>query len=201
MWYEFYANDFVWIFSFLQAANPYLTGMPQVGNTYSPYYAPGPIMPAIMGPDPTGVASPLSVVSQTVVQQKMPRSDRLEVSADLAPHYHHNLAHNFATAFYYEPLHHVFNNNIATFYCWIELFLLPKNFCKYIDDGIKLPTMTDDASKCHYYTGGKRIHKKLNSGLITLFVYLFSLPWFTLLYFILSIVFFSVSLINSVYFD
>ncbi|XP_065164290.1 muscleblind-like protein 2a isoform X2 [Atheta coriaria] len=61
------------------AANPYLTGMPQVGNTYSPYYAPGPIMPAIMGPDPTGVASPLSVVSQTVVQQKMPRSDRLEV--------------------------------------------------------------------------------------------------------------------------
>ncbi|XP_065164292.1 uncharacterized protein [Atheta coriaria] len=72
----------------LMAANPYLTGMPQVGNTYSPYYAPGPIMPAIMGPDPTGVASPLSVVSQTVVQQKMPRSDRLEpaaVSPLLAP--------------------------------------------------------------------------------------------------------------------
>lgn len=64
---------------FLQAANPYLTGMPQVGSTYSPYFAPGPIMPAIMGPDP-GVASPLGVVPQTVVaQQKMPRSDRLEV--------------------------------------------------------------------------------------------------------------------------
>ncbi|XP_019874090.2 muscleblind-like protein 2a isoform X3 [Aethina tumida] len=62
------------------AANPYLTGMPQVGSTYSPYFAPGPIMPTIMGPDPTGVGSPLGVVPQTVVaQQKLPRSDRLEV--------------------------------------------------------------------------------------------------------------------------
>jgi muscleblind protein len=62
------------------AANPYLAGMPQVGSTYSPYFAPGPIMPTIMGPDPTGVASPLGVVPQTVVaQQKMPRSDRLEM--------------------------------------------------------------------------------------------------------------------------
>ncbi|XP_066258533.1 muscleblind-like protein 1 isoform X2 [Euwallacea similis] len=61
------------------AANPYLTGMPQVGSTYSPYFAPGPIMPTIMQ-DPTGVGSPLGVVPQTVVaQQKMPRSDRLEV--------------------------------------------------------------------------------------------------------------------------
>ncbi|XP_063913341.1 muscleblind-like protein 2a isoform X1 [Zophobas morio] len=64
----------------VMAANPYLTGMPQVGSTYSPYFAPGPIMPTIMGPDPTGVGSPLGVVPQTVVaQQKMPRSDRLEV--------------------------------------------------------------------------------------------------------------------------
>ncbi|XP_074032637.1 splicing regulator muscleblind isoform X9 [Leptinotarsa decemlineata] len=64
----------------LMAANPYLTGMPQVGSTYSPYFAPGPIMPTIMGPDPTGVGSPLGVVPQTVVtQQKMPRSDRLEM--------------------------------------------------------------------------------------------------------------------------
>ncbi|XP_066258537.1 uncharacterized protein [Euwallacea similis] len=63
----------------LMAANPYLTGMPQVGSTYSPYFAPGPIMPTIMQ-DPTGVGSPLGVVPQTVVaQQKMPRSDRLEV--------------------------------------------------------------------------------------------------------------------------
>ncbi|KAG5899162.1 hypothetical protein JTB14_028999 [Gonioctena quinquepunctata] len=62
------------------AANPYLTGMPQVGSTYSPYFAPGPIMPTIMSHDPTGVGSPLGVVPQTVVtQQKMPRSDRLEV--------------------------------------------------------------------------------------------------------------------------
>nr|CAH7716571.1 unnamed protein product [Callosobruchus chinensis] len=70
------------------AANPYLTGMPQVGGTYSPYFAPaGPIMPTIMGApgDPTaGVGSPLGVVApQTVVaQQKMPRSDRLEGNED-----------------------------------------------------------------------------------------------------------------------
>ncbi|XP_048518506.1 protein muscleblind isoform X8 [Dendroctonus ponderosae] len=62
----------------LMAANPYLTGMPQVGSTYSPYFAPGPIMPTLMQ-DPTGVGSPLGVVPQTVVQQKMPRSDRLEM--------------------------------------------------------------------------------------------------------------------------
>jgi len=38
-------------------------------------------MPAILGPDPASVGSPLSVVPQTVVtQQKMARSDRLEVS-------------------------------------------------------------------------------------------------------------------------
>lgn len=67
----------------LQATNPYLTSMPQVGGTFSPYFThAGPIMPtAIMGPDPAGVTSPLGMVQQTVVtQQKMPRSDRLEVS-------------------------------------------------------------------------------------------------------------------------
>ncbi|XP_014205010.1 protein muscleblind isoform X3 [Copidosoma floridanum] len=65
----------------LMATNPYLTGMPQVGNTYSPYFAPSPIMPAIMGPaDPTGVGSPLGVVPQTVAMpQKMQRTDRLEM--------------------------------------------------------------------------------------------------------------------------
>jgi len=64
----------------LMATNPYLSGMPQVGSTYNPYFAPGPIMPTIVGPDPTGVGSPLSVVPQTVVtQQKMPRTDRLEM--------------------------------------------------------------------------------------------------------------------------
>lgn len=72
---------------FPQATNPYLTGMPQVGNTYSPYFAPSPIMPAIMGPaDPTGVGSPLGVVPQAVAMpQKMPRTDRLEVC--LPPNY------------------------------------------------------------------------------------------------------------------
>ncbi|KAJ8680497.1 hypothetical protein QAD02_016284 [Eretmocerus hayati] len=65
----------------LMATNPYLTGMPQVGNTYSPYFTTSPMMPTIMGPaDPTGVGSPLGVVQQTVAMpQKMPRSDRLEV--------------------------------------------------------------------------------------------------------------------------
>ncbi|XP_052132484.1 protein muscleblind-like [Frankliniella occidentalis] len=64
-----------------RATNPYLTSMPQVGGTFSPYFThAGPIMPAIMGPDPSGVTSPLGMVQQTVVtQQKMPRSDRLEV--------------------------------------------------------------------------------------------------------------------------
>ncbi|XP_031779026.1 neurogenic protein mastermind isoform X5 [Nasonia vitripennis] len=65
----------------LMATNPYLPGMPQVGNTYSPYFAPSPIMPTIMGPDPTGVGSPLGVVQQTVAMpQKMPRTDRLETA-------------------------------------------------------------------------------------------------------------------------
>nr|CAD7587657.1 unnamed protein product [Timema genevievae] len=59
------------------ATSPYLTGMPQVGSTFSPYFTPGPVMPTILGPDPT---SQLSVVPQSVVaQQKMARSDRLEV--------------------------------------------------------------------------------------------------------------------------
>lgn len=78
----------------LMAANPYLTGMPQVGSTYSPYFAPGPIMPTIMGPDPTGVGSPLGVVPQTVVtQQKMPRSDRLEMDMkSVGSFYYENFA-------------------------------------------------------------------------------------------------------------
>ncbi|KAJ6650001.1 Protein muscleblind [Pseudolycoriella hygida] len=63
------------------ATNPYLTGMPT--NTYSPYFAPGHLVPALLGPDPSSVASPLShaVVPQgvQVAQQKIPRSDRLEI--------------------------------------------------------------------------------------------------------------------------
>ena len=61
-----------------QATNPYLTGMPQVGSTFNPFFTPGPMMPTIVGPDPA-VGSPLGVVPQTVVPQKLPRSDRLEV--------------------------------------------------------------------------------------------------------------------------
>uniref|UniRef100_A0A1Y1N133 C3H1-type domain-containing protein n=1 Tax=Photinus pyralis TaxID=7054 RepID=A0A1Y1N133_PHOPY len=78
----------------LMAANPYLTGVPQVGSTYSPYFAPGPIMPTIVGPDPSGVASPLGVVPQTVVtQQKMPRSDRLEMDMkSVGSFYYENFA-------------------------------------------------------------------------------------------------------------
>nr|XP_014282041.2 protein muscleblind isoform X12 [Halyomorpha halys] len=61
------------------ATTPYLAGVPQVGSTFSPYFSPGPIMPLTVGPDPT---APLSMaVQQTAVvtQQKMPRTDRLEM--------------------------------------------------------------------------------------------------------------------------
>ncbi|XP_054090564.1 protein muscleblind isoform X21 [Zeugodacus cucurbitae] len=60
-----------------QATNPYLTGIP--ANPYpSPYYAPGTLVPALLGPDHTQLGQ---VVPQTVqvAQQKIPRSDRLEV--------------------------------------------------------------------------------------------------------------------------
>ncbi|XP_034941185.1 uncharacterized protein [Chelonus insularis] len=71
-----------------QATNPYLTGMPQVNNTYTPYFTPSPIMPAIMGPaDPTGVGSPLGVVPQTVAMpQKLARTDRLEAFPGMVPY-------------------------------------------------------------------------------------------------------------------
>ncbi|KAK7576733.1 hypothetical protein V9T40_013019 [Parthenolecanium corni] len=65
---------------------PYIPGVPQVGNTFNPYFSAAPIMPtaAILGPDPN---NPLSMaVQQTVVtQQKMPRAaDRLEPSTAAA---------------------------------------------------------------------------------------------------------------------
>ncbi|XP_055532089.1 protein muscleblind isoform X17 [Wyeomyia smithii] len=63
------------------ATNPYLTGMP--ASTYSPYFPPGHLMPTLLGPaDPSGVSQLGPVVQQAVVpaqQQKIPRSDRLEV--------------------------------------------------------------------------------------------------------------------------
>ncbi|XP_058835075.1 protein muscleblind isoform X22 [Topomyia yanbarensis] len=63
------------------ATNPYLTSMP--ASTYSPYFQPGHLMPTLLGPaDPSGVSQLGPVVQQAVVpaqQQKIPRSDRLEV--------------------------------------------------------------------------------------------------------------------------
>ncbi|CAD7089130.1 unnamed protein product [Hermetia illucens] len=62
------------------ATSPYLTGIP--ASTYSPYFAPGHLVPTLLGPDPSTVASQLGpVVPQAVpvAQQKIPRSDRIEV--------------------------------------------------------------------------------------------------------------------------
>ncbi|XP_055705957.1 uncharacterized protein LOC129803427 isoform X7 [Phlebotomus papatasi] len=62
------------------ATNPYLTGMPT--STYSHYFAPGHLMPTILGPDPSTVSPLGPVVPQAVpvAQQKIPRSDRLETA-------------------------------------------------------------------------------------------------------------------------
>uniref|UniRef100_A0A336M1F7 CSON009785 protein n=1 Tax=Culicoides sonorensis TaxID=179676 RepID=A0A336M1F7_CULSO len=55
--------------------NPYLTSMP-TNATYNPFYAPGHLVPTILGPDPNCQ----TVVQQAVpvAQQKIPRSDRIE---------------------------------------------------------------------------------------------------------------------------
>ncbi|XP_065719697.2 muscleblind-like protein 2 isoform X27 [Drosophila suzukii] len=68
------------------ATNPYLTGIP--ANSYSPYYTTGHLVPTLLGPDPSAVASQLGpVVPQTVqvAQQKIPRSDRLEQFSGMVP--------------------------------------------------------------------------------------------------------------------
>ncbi|XP_038106095.1 putative GPI-anchored protein pfl2 isoform X11 [Culex quinquefasciatus] len=60
------------------ATNPYLASMP--ASTYSPYFPPGHLMPTLLGPADPSQLGP--VVQQAVVpqaQQKIPRSDRLEV--------------------------------------------------------------------------------------------------------------------------
>ncbi|KAI5742546.1 hypothetical protein M8J77_008426 [Diaphorina citri] len=59
------------------ATTPYLAaGMPQVGNTFSPYFSPGPLMPAMLPGDPN---NPLAIVQQNAVaQQKIARTDRIE---------------------------------------------------------------------------------------------------------------------------
>ncbi|XP_065370643.1 protein muscleblind isoform X14 [Calliphora vicina] len=81
------------------ATNPYLTGIP--ANTYSPYFAPGHLVPALLGPDPTAVSQLGPVVPQAVqvAQQKIPRSDRLEtapvsVSAATLTHHHQQQQHH-----------------------------------------------------------------------------------------------------------
>ncbi|XP_063695968.1 mucin-5AC isoform X3 [Culicoides brevitarsis] len=60
----------------VMATNPYLTSMP-ANATYNPFYAPGHLVPTILGPDPNSVQT---VVQQAVpvAQQKIPRSDRIE---------------------------------------------------------------------------------------------------------------------------
>ncbi|XP_039764611.1 muscleblind-like protein isoform X2 [Pararge aegeria] len=63
------------------ATSPYLSGVPGVGSTYAQYYAPQ-LMPAVLGHDPSAAAaSPLGVMQQPVLQQKLPRTDRLETAA------------------------------------------------------------------------------------------------------------------------
>uniref|UniRef100_A0A182Q0Y9 Muscleblind-like CCCH zinc finger domain-containing protein n=1 Tax=Anopheles farauti TaxID=69004 RepID=A0A182Q0Y9_9DIPT len=69
------------------ATNPYLASMP--ASTYSPYFQPGHLVPTLLGPvsDPSSVSQLGPVVQQAVVstQQKIPRSDRLEVSGPGVP--------------------------------------------------------------------------------------------------------------------
>ncbi|CAG9784539.1 unnamed protein product [Diatraea saccharalis] len=61
------------------ATSPYLSGVPGVGSTYAQYYAPQ-LVPAVLGHDPAAAAaSPLGVMQQPVLQQKLPRTDRLEL--------------------------------------------------------------------------------------------------------------------------
>ncbi|XP_026738013.1 protein muscleblind isoform X8 [Trichoplusia ni] len=61
------------------ATSPYLSGVPGVGSTYAQYYAPQ-LVPAVLGHDPAAAAaSPLGVMQQPVLQQKLPRTDRLEM--------------------------------------------------------------------------------------------------------------------------
>ncbi|XP_047515933.1 muscleblind-like protein isoform X4 [Pieris napi] len=60
------------------ATSPYLSGVPGVGSTYAQYYTPQ-LVPAMLGHDPSAAGSPLGVMQQPVLQQKLPRTDRLEM--------------------------------------------------------------------------------------------------------------------------
>ncbi|XP_070502948.1 protein muscleblind isoform X1 [Chironomus tepperi] len=68
-------------------ANAYITGVP-ASNPYNPYYAPGQLVPTILGPDPSTATATVSPqlgpcipqpVSMPPQQHKLPRSDRIEV--------------------------------------------------------------------------------------------------------------------------
>ncbi|XP_062716467.1 muscleblind-like protein 1 isoform X15 [Aedes albopictus] len=78
-----------------KATNPYLASMPT--STYSPYFPPGHLMPTLLGPaDPSAVSQVGPVVQQTLVpatQQKIPRSDRLEMDMKtMGSFYYENFA-------------------------------------------------------------------------------------------------------------
>lgn len=70
-----------------KAANAYIAGVP-ASNPYNPYFAPGQLVPTILGHDPSSATASVSpqmtqCVSQAIPmpqQQKLPRSDRIEVS-------------------------------------------------------------------------------------------------------------------------
>lgn len=73
---------------FQQTANAYITGVP-ANNPYNPYFAPGQLVPTILGPDPSTATATVSPqlgpcvpqpVSMPPQQHKLPRSDRIEVS-------------------------------------------------------------------------------------------------------------------------
>lgn len=99
-------------------------------NTYSPYFAPGHLVPALLGPDPSSVASPLShaVVPQgvQVAQQKIPRSDRLEVS-----HFNYFFFNfykiNFCLSFLIFDFFNFSKKNISFFYFSFRMFKLIQN--------------------------------------------------------------------------
>ncbi|XP_045521149.1 muscleblind-like protein isoform X4 [Pieris brassicae] len=75
------------------ATSPYLSGVPGVGSTYAQYYTPQ-LVPAMLGHDPAAAAaSPLGVMQQPVLQQKLPRTDRLEMDMkNVGSFYYDNFA-------------------------------------------------------------------------------------------------------------
>lgn len=76
------------------ATNPYLTGLQPVNNAYTPYFTQSPMMPAIMGSaDHLGVGNSVGVPQTMTMQQKIPRSDRLEMdSKSFGSYYYENFA-------------------------------------------------------------------------------------------------------------